>query len=337
MIKTKNKINIFITNAFFLIITFGNLLKNINIVNAINTINARKDMCQILSFSGGGSFGAVEVGILSKIMAKNNFANYDMITGVSAGGLNAGFLSYYNLPNVDLSKGIENLANIYFNLKNEDVYERDTMQIYKSWSYYDTTPLKNTIHSELNKLNELAKLNGWELTNSHPTLIGSTNLNSGGFQIFRFDKETLESQVNILMATSAIPLVFPPILINSNHYVDGGVISNEIIHGIDGYLGCKKYNITFITSTIKINTVDSIESFEQFIKRTGQIIIASFNNQLTEIIQNPCDKAKSNGNIHYCYPTTDKLDEYSILDFTHGKELYDIGRDNFECDIYNYC
>ena len=47
-----------------------------------------------LAFSGGGSFGAVEIGILKRINQIEK-KKYDIYTGISAGGLNAGFLSYY--------------------------------------------------------------------------------------------------------------------------------------------------------------------------------------------------------------------------------------------------
>jgi len=47
-----------------------------------------------LSFSGGGAFGAVEIGIIKKI--RESYAvPYERYTGISAGGLNAGFLSHY--------------------------------------------------------------------------------------------------------------------------------------------------------------------------------------------------------------------------------------------------
>ena len=49
-----------------------------------------------LSLSGGGSFGAVEIGILKRLLetdtnTNTNTKTYDLYTGISAGALNAGF------------------------------------------------------------------------------------------------------------------------------------------------------------------------------------------------------------------------------------------------------
>ena len=41
-----------------------------------------------LSFSGGGAFGAVEMGIIKKINELEK-KHYDIYTGISVGGLNA--------------------------------------------------------------------------------------------------------------------------------------------------------------------------------------------------------------------------------------------------------
>ena len=166
-----NKLNIILLGFFIL---FSNLIGSCSnsysisnsISNSTSNSNSNKEeklfknnkpICQVLSFSGGGSFGAVEVGILSQIALDN----YDMITGVSAGGLNAGFLSYFNIDlsesntaksNYTLSNGIDNLAGIYFNLKNSDVYTHNFAQIHSTWSYYDTMPLRKTITKEIEKL-----------------------------------------------------------------------------------------------------------------------------------------------------------------------------------------
>lgn len=289
------------------------------------------DTCQILSFSGAGSFGAVETGMLNKLVELNPKIQYDMITGVSAGGLNAGFLAYYN-DGIHFSEGVENLRKIYNTMTNDDVYIRNIMDIYTNWAYYDTSVLRKTLENELEKLStDIVR----------PTLVGSTNLNTGNLDIFRFDKSTKAEQLKILMATSAIPFLFPPEKITdknniTNIYVDGGTISNEIISGAVSYINCNKYNITFITASEKMEVNNNVNSLSDFSKRVIEVVVTNFNNQLASIISNPCE-TNIRGNINYCYPKTDKLNNYSFLDFNNGEALYQIGNEYLVCDRYNYC
>lgn len=284
------------------------------------------ETCNVLSFSGGGAFGAVEVGILDSL----NLDNYDMLTGVSAGGLNTGFLSYFNSDNHNLQDGIDNLRNIYSNLTNDDVYKHGYGQLMRTWSYYDTTPLELTLERHLAGLQYL------DPYKSRPALIGSTNINTGLFDIFRFDMETKKRQLDILMATSAIPLVFPPHEMGGHYYVDGGVIANEIISGISSYINCNQYNITFITASQPLSQVNEFSGLTDYVSRIVKLFLNDFNNELVEIISDPCD-AKSRGEIHYCYPISSDLEKYSMLDFTHGDELYTIGYNSNKCDTYNFC
>jgi predicted patatin/cPLA2 family phospholipase len=287
-------------------------------------------MCNILSFSGAGSFGAVEAGILNKIIQNSPNAEYDMITGVSAGGLNAGFLAYYN-DGKNLANGVQNLRGIYANMTNNDVYIRNMFDITKNWAYYDTSILRKTLETQLAKLNTDIK---------KPTFVGSTNLNTGNLDIFRFDKSAKPEQLQILMATSAIPFLFPPEKIDvggiNTVYVDGGVISNEIISGVMSYINCNRYNITFITAGEKMEANNNIDSLTTFSKRVIEVVVTDFNNQLASIISNPC-KTDERGVINYCYPKTDKLNYYSFLDFGNGEILYQLGSDSMHCDTYNYC
>lgn len=275
--------------------------------------------CNVLALSGGGSFGAVEVGILDRI----KLYKYDMITGISAGGLNAGFLSYFGNS---MSAGVDNLKNVYFGLTNASVYTHNTLQVPRTWSFYDTTPLRKTIDVELGKL----KYEGARV----PTLIGSTNLNEGVLQIFQFEKQTKIKQTDIMMATSAIPLVFPPQIIDGKYYVDGGVIANEIVNGIDAYLECDQYNITFISASERLQPVTEIADLNEYVRRITKVILTDYNNELAEITANPC---KGRGVIHYCYPDGAELAGYSSLDFSYGKELYAIGYNHFRCDDFTYC
>jgi predicted patatin/cPLA2 family phospholipase len=137
-----------------------------------------------------------------------------------------------------------------------------------------------------------------------------------------------------MMATSAIPLVFPPRIIDGKYYVDGGAIANEIVNGIEAYLECDQYNITFISSSERLQTVAEIADLNDYVRRIANVMLTDYNNELAEITSNPC---KSRGVIHYCYPDGAELVDYSSLDFSFGKELYNIGYNHFKCEDFPYC
>ena len=292
------------------------------IITSSNFVNSKLDNCNILSLSGGGSFGAIELGILEKLDI-----NYDLISGVSVGALNACFLSYYDKNN--FTDGLDNLKKIYIDLKNDDIYIPNFHFNYKNISkigFYDTTPLHNTLKKILYKFNH---------KNIIPALIGSTNLNSGNFDIFYLNNYTTEEQTELLMTSSAIPLAFPPRIWNNNVYVDGGVISNTILNGLDGFIDCKFYNLTYITTSDRLNVVENIDNLEILVKRLVEVLYYDFNNELSESINFNCKYPK--GVINYCFPDKEKIKNYSILDFTKGKELIEIGRNYHHCIKINYC
>jgi predicted acylesterase/phospholipase RssA len=329
----------------FQMLLFFCFLANVSLFSALSA-----KVCNILSFSGAGSFGAVEVGILDKLTHSSNMPAFDMLTGVSAGGLNVGFLSYYSANNNALSKGCEGcfkqgiteLKNTYFQMTNDTVFQHNMGQIARTWSYYDTAPLRKTIESKLAPLS-------YRGFTPIPALIGSTNLNDGRFQIFEFHKESKLRQIQIMMATSAIPLAFPPENIQGTYYVDGGAVANEIINGVESFFEpptmCDKYNFTFITASEGLAQVDTIDSLNDYVRRVVKVVLTDFNNELAEIIDAPCSdgtssKASKKGTIQICHPSAkggDYLSQYSSMDFSYGKELYEIGYNHFTCDSYPYC
>ena len=120
-----------------------------------------------LSFSGGGAFGAVEIGILKKIR-ENYHVNYDRYTGISAGGLNSGFLSHF----ADIDEGIKEAEGMYSTIRNKDIYEilPDT-----GVSLLNTKPLHKTLTSIITNLKSNPIID---------TLIGTVNLNTGNLDTY---------------------------------------------------------------------------------------------------------------------------------------------------------
>jgi patatin-like phospholipase/acyl hydrolase len=290
---------------------------------AINTEALKLSNCNVLALSGGGSFGAVEMGVLDSVTNDGRApVNFDIITGISAGGLNTGFLSYYN----NVRDALKDIKNIYANLTTPQIYERDIIGIFSEWSIYNTKPLENTLTNILR--------NKTPISNGPISLIGSTNTNTTQLDVFVFHPNfTVSEKVNILMATSAIPFVFPPRFINTNIYVDGGVISNELITESIGVLPCNWYNITFISASPKNNNSVMVTGLFTYVDLIVQTLLNSFDSQFASISN--CSYPR--GNIRACYPTSPLLDNYSILDFNNGEILYNLGLSSNECKDIPLC
>ena len=268
-----------------------------------------------LSFSGGGSFGAVEIGIIKSLMERK-VINFDLYTGISAGALNAGFLSYYK----NINEGITRAENIYKTINNRMVYK---LLPPTEVSLLNTEPLFNTLLKVIEKMPNEPVVH---------TLIGATNLYSGNLDVYSFEDNDDLNKVYLLMSSSAIPGLFPPIRYNGNQYADGGTLSNELLQVENS----KQYiNITFVTpyeGYIYDNT--PINSLKEMIKRTINIVTSNFNNQMAKINQN-CENPIGEINKYFVNPEV--LKGYNILNFDNGKELIDIGYNNVEYKKYKLC
>ncbi len=280
----------------------------------------KKEHCNILSLSGGGSFGAVEVGILSDLVEKKKIPeHYDIITGISVGGLNAGFLSSKS----SLSSGLKQIIPIYKNLKTSNIYTQ-SYNIFRKWGWYDTSPLKEFLTQVLNSTIKIPKVNP---ENEPIILIGSTNLNKERLDIHHFYyTDTINKKVDILMATSAIPILFPPHKINNEYHIDGGVLTNEMIIEALSYKKCNSYDIYVIKANNKKVIDKNISSFTSYMKTLFSVFLNIFDDELSRINMMCMFSSKK---IHIFYPNSTKLDKYSILDFDNGETLYNIGKNNY--------
>jgi len=174
------------------------------------------DACNILSLSGGGAHGAFQAGVLKKLHQQGK--KWDIITGISVGSINGIGLSLFTAP--EQEKGIELLETIWTNITTSDVYRWNWNPI-GDQSLLDNSPLNKT-------LIDVIKLYGGRA--SRRVLIGSVNLNTGLLRLFDQSEFSYASRTaQIVMASSAIPVVFPPAYLDGNYYVDGGTFSNELI------------------------------------------------------------------------------------------------------------
>ena len=268
-----------------------------------------------LAFSGGGSFGAVEIGILKRIL-ETDYKTYDLYTGISAGALNAGFLSYYS----DLKSGVKMAEKLYSGMHNLLVYE---LLPSTGVSILNTEPLFKTLTKVIN---------GMPSKTAVPTLIGATNLYSGNLDVYSFENNDAANKVLLLMSSSAIPGIFPPINYNGQLYADGGTLSNELLQvkGQTGYL-----NITYITPYEGyVYNNEPITSLKDMIKRTLDIVLSNFNNPMAILNQNCLNPV---GEINKYFVSPEYLEDYNSLNFDNGKELIDIGYKYVTSRKYKIC
>ena len=164
------------------------------------------------------------------------------------------------------------------------------------------------------------------------TLIGATNIYSGKLDTYNFEDEDDLNKVLLLMSSSAIPGMFPPINFNNQLYADGGTLSNELIEveHDNNYL-----NVTFITPYEDYLYNDTpISNLREMLCRTAMIILSNFNNPMASLNQN-C-KVKI-GEINKYYVPPELLKGYNILNFDNGAELIDIGYKNVVHKKYVIC
>ena len=164
------------------------------------------------------------------------------------------------------------------------------------------------------------------------TLIGATNMYSGKLDIYNFEDQDDINKVLLLMSSSAIPGMFPPISFNNQLYADGGTLSNELIE----VEHANKYlNVTFITPYEDYLYNDTpITNLKEMLCRTAMIILSNFNNPMSSLNQN-CKVTIGEINKYYVPPEV--LNGYNILNFDKGDDLINIGYRNVVHKKYLIC
>jgi NTE family protein len=168
---------------------------------------------RILVLSGGGAHGAFEVGVIKRLAELGR--SWDAIVGVSAGAINALCMAMY--PQDQVLDGARALELFWDGIKGND-------SVYKMWplgyveavlgrgALYDTTPLADLLRAQF-RPDKLAS-SGVELR------LGAVALGTGAVG---FGPKSGEDPVTWTLASAAFPGAFPPVEIDGDRWVDGGV------------------------------------------------------------------------------------------------------------------
>ncbi len=163
--------------------------------------------------AGGGSLGAVEVGMLRALLEAGE--RPDLIVGASAGAINGAFFAYD--PTL---AGIDRLGAIWCGLRRRDVFPFSLSTLLGVLTGRDHLcghdGLRRLLHAQLgDRAIEEAVL---------PLHVVASDLATG-------DEVLLSSgpAVDAVLASAAIPGVFPPVDVGGRLLVDGGVANNTPI------------------------------------------------------------------------------------------------------------
>lgn len=197
------------------------MLSMLSVIALSFAVLVKSDDCNVLVLSGGGSFGAFQAGVINGLQNSLN-PKWDLITGVSAGSLNGGFLGLF--PQEKQVEAIDTLKDIWLNVINESrIYTWNHIINPNNWySILNNDPLRDFISETLQKYG--AKV-------QRPLLIGTTDLSTGGRIVYNESDLNigLDNYTHSLMASTAIPVLFPPENYQNTLYIDGGMVSNELI------------------------------------------------------------------------------------------------------------
>ena len=169
-----------------------------------------------LILSGGGSRGAYQVGAIKALLEAGR--TWDTVHGISVGALNASWIAMHS-P-IDQPHSINGLLDIWNNINtSDDIYKRWNFikplnYLYSMWkgSLHSGQPLKRLVDTFLDR-SKMAS-SGVKLT------VGCVNLNNSEYTVIDGGNAAIKE---FILASSHLPLVFEPIELYGEKWVDGGI------------------------------------------------------------------------------------------------------------------
>lgn len=190
-----------------------------------------------LSISGGGEDGAFGAGLLVG-WSKLGRPEFDLVTGISTGALSAPFAFLGQEFDPILTK-------VYTEVGPDDIFQKrlPLVATLANDAVTDTAPLRRLIASYMSK-DVVARI-AREYAKGRLLLVLTTNLDQARAVIWNIGAiaesrhpRARELIIDILLASAAIPGVFPPVMLNvtvdgknyQEMHVDGGMIAQAFLY-----------------------------------------------------------------------------------------------------------
>jgi NTE family protein len=262
----------------------------INIIFMTGFINAQENGIKTkakkvgLALSGGGALGYAHIGFL-QAMKEYKF-DVDVVSGTSMGSIigvlySAGYSPMEILELVDKENMNKFLNVVKLNSK-----------FYKGFFNHEklSNVLSRTIpHNDFSKLNKKFYCCVTDFNQATYKFVGEGNL--------------LKEYV---MASASIPIVYEPMEVEGEQYIDGGVMQNLPVEPLIN----EKCDLIIGVDVISLPKRKEIKGLGRIMSRTIALYIMGN----TKIWADKCD-----------YVIKPNLENYTILDFDKAQELFDIG------------
>jgi NTE family protein len=232
-----------------------------------------------LVLSGGGTRGFAHLGVIAALYEKG--IKPDVIAGTSAGSIVGAFIASGKTP-------------------------EEILAIFKKGWFFSYTKLQLPVDG-LMKLDGLKEVIQKNIGTKNiedlkiPFFITVSNLNLGTVE-YR-NKGNLSKAI---LASSSIPVIFSPVELDGNLYVDGGLMDNIPVEPIKN--DCEKIIVSNISP---LNPKENLKNLIQITSRTFYMTV----NANMKAVQQHAD----------LFIEPEGIDNYDILSLSHADELYELG------------
>ncbi len=262
-----------------------------------------QEPCRALLLSGGGARAAYQVGVLkalAELLPANAPTPFRIICGTSAGGLNAAGVAI-NADN--LKSAVHQLEHIWANFRTRQVYRTDLPGVWacalkfvatlligrlgrsQGVSLLDNRPLRHLLqtHLALERLDSMLSsdyLDALAISASGYTSGESVSFFQGkahlqGWQRSRRVGVRTQLDIEHLMASAAIPVIFPAVRINREFFGDGAVRQLAPISPAL-HLGADRVLVIGAGSQSPRRTREQVSHYPSIAQIIGHVMASSF-------------------------------------------------------------
>ena len=169
-----------------------------------------------LVLSGGGAKGAYQIGVLKALKENGYLDDVVAISGSSIGSLNA---ILYAMDDVDM------MLKAWIDIDMDTIFDFDLDMLLSNRPFFSRDEMLNMLgkYIDFDKI----KNSPYDIYSSICRLDSSNNNLSAEYRkLSDYDVETIKK---ILLASTALPIIYESVEIDGNYYRDGGICDNEPI------------------------------------------------------------------------------------------------------------